>query len=92
MHGLLGSLVYFALFWYWSVLILRRDFDRVMLGAWLIVFVNYLQRPAAFGGGLANFILVFLIHATVWRQSSVSSHKYIKLTATTSKTRSSKNV
>lgn len=74
-HGLIGVLVYFGAYVYWTFLVFgtRQGLDRACVGAWVIVTANLLQRPNVFGGAYGYFVYIFFIYATRWRLRRVSA-------------------
>jgi len=66
--GLIGTFIFYLLFIYWILYIVsRRNIDIVSLGAFMIVFANFFQRPGFYGGLYGYFIFIFLVEATIWR-------------------------
>lgn len=67
-EGLVGTFIYFLVFIYWGILILRnKSFDYISAGAWIIIFINMMQRPGFSGGTFGYFVFIFLLEATRWR-------------------------
>jgi hypothetical protein len=67
-EGLIGTFVFFLVFIYWGFYILnQKSFDLISAGAWVIVFINMLQRPGTMGGSFGYFVFIFLLEASRWR-------------------------
>ena len=67
-EGLVGTFIYFLVFIYWGFLILKnKPFDYISAGAWIIIFINMMQRPGFSGGTFGYFVFIFLLEATRWR-------------------------
>lgn len=68
-EGLVGTFVFFLVFIYWGIYILKKKpFDYISAGAWIIIFANMLQRPGAMGGTFGYLIFIFLLEASRWRK------------------------
>ncbi len=72
LHGLIGAPFPFLIYFYWTFLVFKcsryRNF-RILLSCWLIVSLNFLQRPVI-DGFLTYFVFIFLIEATRYRVQS----------------------
>jgi len=68
-HGVVGFLVFFGMWFYWTAIVFGRvdRIDKTAALAWMIVLANLLQRPTVFGGAYGYFVFVFLVYATKWR-------------------------
>lgn len=67
-EGLVGTFVFFLVFIYWGFYIVnQKKFDYISAGAWIIIFVNMLQRPGTMGGSFGYFVFIFLLEASRWR-------------------------
>lgn len=66
-HGLLGTLIAFLSFFYWTYICFATTKDRnLLISCWLIVMLTFLQRPEVIGF-LNNFVILFLVESTVYR-------------------------
>jgi len=65
-HGIIGTIIFFLLFFYWTVLIFLKNkkIDVILISSWLIVVLNFFQRPIIRGGFLGYFIFIFLVEIT----------------------------
>lgn len=74
-HGIIGTLIFFSAFIYWGYLIFVHPpkRDRVAVGAWVIVFINFIQRPEVTGGLYGYFAVIFLVEATRYRLLSLKT-------------------
>ncbi len=67
-EGLVGTFVFFLVFIYWGFYIVnRKKFDYISAGAWIIIFINMLQRPGTMGGSFGYLVFIFLLEASRWR-------------------------
>lgn len=72
--GLIGTLIYFLLFIIWGFYLFRHgSIDLVSTGAWVIIFINLLQRPGFLAGPFGYFVFIFLFEATKWRKNQFMS-------------------
>jgi hypothetical protein len=79
-HGILGAPILFLAYIYLTYLVFvhPRKRDRVAMGAWLIMFINFLQRPSVHGGLYGYFAIIFLIEATKYRILSLKNSELNK--------------
>jgi len=77
-HGVIGVLIFYMLFFYWLFIIFnfkKGTMDYVSMGAFLIVFANFFQRPGFHGGLFGYFIFIFLVEASIWRRKNLLNVK-----------------
>lgn len=78
-EGIVGSLIFFSIFIYWSLLVInRKTIDRVVFLCWVMVILCLIQRPGFNSGSFGTLYFIFLVDATLWRYrlSKVSPLRY----------------
>ena len=66
-HGLIGVIIFYLLYFFWTVqcyYIFFRNFDKIVFAAWFVITINLFQRPDAFIGSYGYFVFIFLITST----------------------------
>ncbi len=67
-EGIVGSLIFFSIFIYWSLLVInRKTIDRVVFLCWVMVILCLIQRPGFNNGSFGTLYFIFLVDATLWR-------------------------
>lgn len=66
-HGIIGTIIIFLLFFYWTFLVFfkKRKSNWILISSWIIIFINFFQRPTVRGGFLGYFVFIFLVHETI---------------------------
>jgi hypothetical protein len=78
--GIIGSLIYFSVFLSWGIYIFRYGrVDYIAAGAWLLIFINLLQRPGFLAGPFGYFVYIFLFEATKWRKAKLKPNAQLTL-------------
>jgi len=73
-HGVLGTTIIFAQYFYFSYLVLfrRKNIYRYSFAAWAIVTLNLFQRPDIFGGLYGYLVVIILIEVCKSRLAIIS--------------------
>lgn len=81
-EGLLGTAIFFSLIIYGGLLaLIRKPFDPVAVGVWIILIANLAQRPGFHAGSFGYFVFIFLLEATVWHKRVLYSQRQSTLSA-----------
>ncbi len=77
-HGLIGVIVFYFMFIYWTLLIFKTfsvNPNRIIMGSWVVIFINLLQRPDAFIGTYGYMVFIFLIYSLKQFQIKLNEKK-----------------
>lgn len=77
-HGIVGTLVFYAMYFYWTFITFfnrRKLLSRSIIAAWLIISINFFQRPDAFIGTYGYLVIIFLVYGTLYKYHSIDIPK-----------------
>ena len=67
-EGIFGTLIYFLIFICWtSIIFFARKLDLILVGCWVILVANLVQRPGFLAGPFGYFAFVLLFEASISR-------------------------
>lgn len=75
-HGIIGVSIFYFMYIYWTLFCFKMYIirpNRILLGSWLVIFLNLLQRPDAFIGTYGYMVFIFLIYSV--KQFQIKFHE-----------------